>query len=260
MKRLWMLFAAVMIVSFAVLGWIGTRIYQEKPPLLERVVTTNGEVVIDAGEITAGQNVWQTLGGMQVGSVWGHGSYVAPDWTADWLHREAVFILDRWADEEHGSTYEKLSLELQAQLQGRLAEMMRENTYDAATGTVTISPVRAEAYAANVAHFSDVFSAGRTDYAIPAGAVTDPERLRRLSAFSLLDRLERHDESAERHHHLHAQLALRNRWSAIAPRARRSSGPESASSCYWPASRRWSGGTPRVLPKNRPRRFRRPIR
>ena len=35
---------------------------------------------------------------MEVGSIWGHGSYVAPDWTADWLHRESIFILDHWAN------------------------------------------------------------------------------------------------------------------------------------------------------------------
>ena len=68
------------------------------PPLPARVVTTDGTVLVDEGEIQAGQNVWQSLGGMEVGSVWGHGSYVAPDWTADWLHREAMFILDRWAN------------------------------------------------------------------------------------------------------------------------------------------------------------------
>src|SRR3954464_13503611 len=28
--------------------------------------------------------------GMQLGSIWGHGGYVAPDWSADWLYREAV--------------------------------------------------------------------------------------------------------------------------------------------------------------------------
>ena len=87
----------VMAVSFAVLGWIGTRIYQEMPPIPDRVVTTDGKTVIESGAIAEGQNVWQTMGGMEVGSVWGHGSYVAPDWTADWLHRECVFLLDRWA-------------------------------------------------------------------------------------------------------------------------------------------------------------------
>ena len=107
MKRLWFLFASVLVLSFAVLVWIGTRIYQEAPPIADKVVTTWGVTVIDAAEIQAGQNVWQSLGGMEVGSIWGHGSYVAPDWTADWLHREATFILDHWARDEYQKTYEE---------------------------------------------------------------------------------------------------------------------------------------------------------
>ncbi len=91
MRKLWMAFTAVVCLSFAVLGWAGFKIYQEKPPLPDQVKTTEGVVVIDRGVITEGQNVWQAMGGMEIGSIWGHGSYVAPDWTADWLHREAVF-------------------------------------------------------------------------------------------------------------------------------------------------------------------------
>ncbi|MFO0799434.1 MAG: nitric-oxide reductase large subunit [Gemmataceae bacterium] len=183
MKRLWIAFTLVMVLSFLVLGWIGTRIYQEMPPLPVRVVTTDGTALIGEGEIQAGQNVWQSLGGMEVGSVWGHGSYVAPDWTADWLHREATFILDRWATTEFGAEYAKLDGERQAQLRGRLAKEMRTNTYDPGTGAVTVSPVRAEAFRANLTHYSDVFASGRAEYAIPAGAVTDPDRSKKLSAF-----------------------------------------------------------------------------
>lgn len=116
MQRLWIFFGVVLVLSFAVLGWIGTRIYQAAPPIADKVVTTDGKVVIDVGEIDAGQNVWQSLGGMEVGSVWGHGAYVAPDWTADWLHRESVFILDRWAKNDFNASYDELSGEHQAQL------------------------------------------------------------------------------------------------------------------------------------------------
>ncbi len=157
MKRLWILFGLVLVVSFAVLGWVGTRIYQEMPPIPDKVVTPDGKAVIDSGEIAAGQNVWQALGGMEVGSVWGHGSYVAPDWTADYLHREAVFILDRWAEDEFGSPFDELDEEHQGQLTARLSKQFRENKYDAESGTLTIEPLRAEAFAANVDHYSAVF-------------------------------------------------------------------------------------------------------
>jgi nitric oxide reductase subunit B len=183
MRRLWIAFSLVMILSFAVLSWIGTRIYQEMPPLPDRVVTSTGEIVFDEGEISTGQNVWQSLGGMQVGSIWGHGSYVAPDWTADWLHREAMFILERWASTEFQAEYANLSGEQKSQLEGRLANQLRTNTFDPETRTITIEPLRAEAIRDNQEHYSEVFSDGNSDYAIPAGAVTDTVRLRHLSAF-----------------------------------------------------------------------------
>jgi len=183
MNKLWLLFAGVVIFSFSVLGWVGTRIYQEAPPLPDRVVTTDGNVVIPSGAISTGQNVWQALGGMEVGSIWGHGSYVAPDWTADWLHRECVFILNDWASAAHGRSFDQLEPELQAQLQKRLELLMRTNTFDAVTQTITVEPIRARAFEANLRHYADVFSNGHTDYAIPKGAQSDPEKLRHLAAF-----------------------------------------------------------------------------
>src|SRR3974390_2013947 len=120
MKKLWISFAIVFSLSFAVLGWIGTRIYQQMPPIPRSVVSTDGTVLLADGDIGKGQNVWQALGGMEVGSVWGHGSYVAPDWTADWLHRECAFLLDRWGEAEFGAKYDALSLERQSMLRQRL--------------------------------------------------------------------------------------------------------------------------------------------
>src|SRR5579883_2467318 len=148
MKKLWISFAVVLVVSFSVLGWIGTRIYQEMPPIPARVVDTTGAVVVADGDIGRGQNVWQALGGMEVGSVWGHGSYVAPDWTADWLHREAMLVLEDWSKAETGKAYDELSGEEQARFRGRLEEMYRRNNYDAATNTIRIEPVRARAFEA----------------------------------------------------------------------------------------------------------------
>ena len=183
MKWLWFGFASVLILSFTVLGWIGTRVYQQAPPIPLRVVTSDGHVVVGEGEIESGQNVWQSLGGMEVGSVWGHGSYVAPDWTADYLHREALFMLSQWARQDFGKDYAELDEEVQAQLCGRLEKSLRENTYDPQKGTITVSPLRAQAFTANLQYFSQTFADGNAGYAIPKGAVTDPQRLRQLTAF-----------------------------------------------------------------------------
>ncbi|HTM02082.1 MAG TPA: nitric-oxide reductase large subunit [Vicinamibacterales bacterium] len=178
-RKLWIAFGLVVVSSFAVLAWMGVRIYQEAPPIPERVVTSAGQQLIGPGEISDGQNVWQSMGGMEVGSIWGHGSYVAPDWTADWLHREATFILDTWSGGR--GAYATLAADRQAELQSRLQQLLRTNTYR--DGTITVDAVRAEAFAANLVHYADVFSNGRDEYAIPAGTLTDREKLRKLAAF-----------------------------------------------------------------------------
>ena len=183
MRNYWIAFTAVIVIGFAVLGWAGYRIYQERPPIPDIVKTTDGRVLISAGEITEGQNVWQSLGGMELGSVWGHGSYVAPDWTADWLHREAMFILNAWAARDERKTFNEIPAEAQAVYRERLVTMMRRNTFDPATGTLVIDSVRGAAFGANAGHFARVFARGNPDYAIPSGALTDTTRLRELAAF-----------------------------------------------------------------------------
>ena len=136
-RKLWIGLTILLVSSFAVLLWAGGEIFRAAPPVPEQVVSTDGTVVYTRADIERGRQVWQSIGGMQLGSIWGHGGYVAPDWSADWLHREAVAVLDIWAREDGGmATWAQLPAEERATLQGRLQEMMRRNTYDPATGTV----------------------------------------------------------------------------------------------------------------------------
>ncbi len=183
MKKYWISFSLVIIISFAVLSWVGTRIYHQKPPVPEKVVTKSGTIVFTKADIQDGQNVWQAMGGMEVGSIWGHGSYVAPDWTADWLHREAVFVLNVWAKNQFNSEFDKLSPEDQSFLKAQLADTYKHNTYNASTGIITIDDTRFEAIKSNIVHFSDVFTNGKDEYAIPPNTLTNPEKLRKLNAF-----------------------------------------------------------------------------
>jgi nitric oxide reductase subunit B len=183
MKRYWFAFAGVIAVSFAVLGWAGVRVYQQAPPLPDRVATADGRTIIGPGDIAAGQDVWRSLGGMEMGSIWGHGSYVAPDWTADYLHREAEAVLDGWSRAAHGRPYASIDSESQAALRDRLQRSFRANTYDAARATLVIDSARSDAFAQNTAYYADVFSNGRVEFAIPAGTLKDPAKARQLTAF-----------------------------------------------------------------------------
>ena len=181
MKKLWILLVSIFVLSFAVLGWIGTEIFRQAPPIPSQVKTTAGDIMIAEEQVSNGQNVWQAMGGMQVGSIWGHGSYVAPDWTADYLHREALFILDEWSAGQFSRG--TLPSEQQAALKQRLQDLLRTNTYDAKTNSITIDPIRQRAFEVNLAHYSDIFANGSKEYAIQRNAQSDPEKLRQLTSF-----------------------------------------------------------------------------
>ena len=183
MKRLWIGFIVVVAVSFGVLGWAGVRVYQQAPPVPDRVVTTTGRVVLGPGDITGGQDVWRSLGGMEMGSIWGHGSYVAPDWTADYLHREAESVLDQWSRARFATPYASLGSTAQAGLRDELQRSFRTNAYDPGAKTLVIDDARGEAFERSVAYYADVFSKGRTEFAIPAGTLTDGARTRQMTAF-----------------------------------------------------------------------------
>jgi nitric oxide reductase subunit B len=189
-RKLWIGLAVLLVVSFAVLLLMGNQIYRQAPPVPDNVVAADGSVIYNSDDIRLGRQVWQSIGGMQLGSIWGHGSYVAPDWTADWLHREAVAVLDAWARRETGAVaYEDLNAELQGAFRGRLQVRMRENTYDAATGTIALDADRAAAIALVATHYERLFGDDpsmvqlREAYAMKNGTVPDAESRRALTAF-----------------------------------------------------------------------------
>jgi nitric oxide reductase subunit B len=189
LRRFWIVLAVVVVGSFGALLYYGGTIYQMAPPIPERIVTTTGDVLFTGDDIRAGQDVWRSIGGQELGSVWGHGAYTAPDWTADWLHREAVWLLDQWARQEAEGNYSDLDAERQAALRVRLQRELRTNTYDPDTQTITVSHLRAEAIAAVQDHYFGVFgddpalASLRESYAMPPDTVATPEHRRHLTAF-----------------------------------------------------------------------------
>jgi nitric oxide reductase subunit B len=181
-RRWWWTLALVVVASFAVLAGVGHRAVRQGPPFPARVVATDGRALFDGDAIRRGQSVWQSLGGQEVGSVFGHGAYVAPDWTADWLHRECVLVLDAWARAEGAASFEALAPERRAALVARAEDRFRRAALDA-DGTLRLDPARADAFDALAAHYADVFASGRDAYAIPRGALVDPARARDLATF-----------------------------------------------------------------------------
>ena len=188
-RKLWIGFITVMVLSFSVLLYFGKEIYKQAPPIPVKVVKSDGTVIFTGQNIKDGQNVWQSLGGQEIGTVWGHGAYQAPDWSADWLHKEAEYILNKLAMQQDGIPYEKLSDERKAFLKVLLQKELRKNTYDPATGILTVSEMRAEAIASNSTFYGGLFTNDpsladlRNAYSIPENSIKDPARIPLLNSF-----------------------------------------------------------------------------
>ena len=188
-KRLWFVLAIMMLVSFGWLGLIGREIYHQAPPMPAQVVAEDGTVLYTREDIDTGRMVWQSAGGMQLGSIWGHGAYLAPDWSADWLHREATGLLERRSQAEFGASFDVIDKYDQAALRARLQDELRANRYDAESGVLTVSNDRATVIREVAAHYSDLFGDAsaldvlREQYAIPDGAVPDAARRQAMTGF-----------------------------------------------------------------------------
>jgi nitric oxide reductase subunit B len=188
-RSLWVGLALVFVLSFAALGWIGREIYLAAPPIPDRVVAQDGRVLYTGEQIRDGQRAWRAAGGQQLGTVWGHGSYVAPDWSADWLHREALAYRENLSLNRYGRDYARLALDQRAAVDAQLGADMRRNTYDAEANSVTVSPARARAIQAVEKHYDELFGDAasldtlREQYAMTSDALPRAEDRKALAAF-----------------------------------------------------------------------------
>jgi nitric oxide reductase subunit B len=186
-KRLWIILTFGMVSMFGVLLLLGAEIYQKAPPIPEAITSFSGEVLYTRSDIETGQNVWQSIGGMEQGSIWGHGSYLAPDWSADWLHREAETLLALRLQVPIAGLSQEDDLALQ---KAALKKEMRTNSYDPVTGAISVSDMRARAIKQVQDHFVRLYGGSdpeslalRRDYAFPIHGLLSATEATQLSAF-----------------------------------------------------------------------------
>ena len=187
-KRLWRWLGLIFVLSFGALGYLGVQIYLSAPPIPTAVATADGDVIFTGDQIQRGQQAWLSAGGQQLGTVWGHGSYVAPDWSADWLHREAL-ALQAIRTQQHTQAQPTLDTADRAAIDATLQEEMRRNTYDASNGVITVSASRARAIRDVAAHYVALFGSEpsletlRDQYAMVDGTLPRQADRQALAAF-----------------------------------------------------------------------------
>src|SRR3712207_2130939 len=136
----------VVLIGFFVLGLLAYRTYQAKPPIPERVVDPAGELLYSGRDVERGQEVFLNNGLMEYGSVFGHGAYLGPDYTADYLRRSANYVR-----RSYGGVRSDRATQ-------RTIEDFRTNRYSKRTGVLELTAPQAEAHRRLVGHYSRFFS------------------------------------------------------------------------------------------------------
>jgi nitric oxide reductase subunit B len=161
----------VVLLGFLVLGILAYRTYQEDPPVPARVVDPAGRTLFTRADVEDGQKVFLHDGLMEYGSVFGHGAYLGPDYTDDYLHRAALDVEGQYRSEGSEAASRRTIEDFQA------------NRYDSSKDTITYSAAQAAAFGRLRRHYGNYFGDPTTRFGLRPDAITDPEKIRQLTAF-----------------------------------------------------------------------------
>jgi nitric oxide reductase subunit B len=165
---------AVVIVGlcgFLLLGLLAYRTYTDEPPIPSKVVGADGQVLFSGGDILAGQEVFLKNGLMEYGSIFGHGAYLGPDYTADYLHRAALMTNGFYSGDSSESVRQQTVADF------------KTNRYDEGTGVLTFSLPQTDAFNRLILHYGEFFAAPDTRNGLRPSAITDAQQIRQLTAF-----------------------------------------------------------------------------
>ncbi len=149
----------VALIGLGVLTWIALHTYSGGvgTPIPAQVVDPAGQTVFTGADIIAGQQVFQKHALMENGTIWGHGAYLGPDFSAAYLHQLALDTAD--------------------------PATLRENRYDATTGMLRFTAAEAASFHHQIDQWGVYFADSTASRGLSAKTITDPEELRELVAF-----------------------------------------------------------------------------
>lgn len=176
----------ICIVTFTVLISAGAAIYKNAPPIPATIVSPQQEMILSQAEIQQGQETYLARGGQHIGSVWGHGSYLAPDWTADVLHRWGLATAGVIYNSNPVFTQEDLeSLPDidRATLQIQVEKQFKTNRYDPETKALTLTEAQTIGLQKVFEDYQTWLSQGSVVHSIPSGWFTDNTQIHNVTAF-----------------------------------------------------------------------------
>ena len=173
----------VMIGGFSILSFVTVLTYTNAPPIPDKVVDAAGNVVFPGAEIQKGQEVFFKYGLMEHGTLWGHGAYLGPDYSAEYLHRLSEVTRDTIAMEKYGKSFLQLSPDEQIVASADVRRVLKENRYEPSSRTLLYTSGKVAAFHSQTAEWSDYFTQQGDAPGLPASYIKDPAEIKALTAF-----------------------------------------------------------------------------
>ena len=173
----------VMIAGFSVLSFVTVLTYTNAPPIPEQITDGAGTVVFTGADIQKGQEVFLKYGLMEHGSLWGHGAYLGPDYSAEYLHRLSEVTQDTIATGKYGKLFAQLSPDEQSAASAQTITALKENRYEPASQTLRFSPGEVAAYHAQLPEWSEYFTRKDAAPGLPANYIQDLGDRKALTAY-----------------------------------------------------------------------------
>jgi nitric oxide reductase subunit B len=141
----WRALILLMISGFSVLGYLAARTYHNAPPIPARVVGPDGVTLFTRQDVLAGQQVFLSHGLMENGSIWGHGAYLGPDFSAQYLHT-MEFGIRASVSAAMGQSSSAPHLNDPDALDAEVARILKENRYVPASDTLSFTQAQADSF------------------------------------------------------------------------------------------------------------------
>ncbi|TAL74274.1 MAG: nitric-oxide reductase large subunit [Rhodanobacter sp.] len=173
----------VLVFGMVVLIAITVEGYKKAPPVPAHVVAAQGQTLYTGDDIRAGQAVFLKYGLMDNGSIWGHGAYLGPDYSAEALHEIGVDTAEALAQAQYGRSLATLDAGQRAAVSAQTAVSLKTNRFDAASGTLTLTAAEAAAWQGQIAHWTEYFKHPERNGGLKPNLISDPTELRQFTAF-----------------------------------------------------------------------------
>ena len=173
----------VLVFGLGMLGAMTAMGYRNAPPIPGKVVDAQGQTLFTDADVSAGQGVFLKYGLMDNGSIWGHGAYIGPDYSAEALHHMGIDTADVLAREQYGKPVAELDAQRQGGINGQVGVLLKTNRYNAATDMLQLTPAETLAWNQQVVHWTNYFKHPETDGGLKPNLISDPTELREFSAF-----------------------------------------------------------------------------